>query len=187
MAPAILSRRLDPRAGVSVVWGMVRAGSAPNVIPHAGLVAGTGVSLTEAGSTVANISGLVTGSGDFTYRDDRGTSLVGKSQDPPDFMGREYNNGMLSVSVASPARAAVNDDRPSEGERDAVRADTKVGLEFQGLTGVPVIALPAAPAAPACAPAPCARGARLRSTRARTAPRCDAPPPRAGAAGARAR
>jgi amidohydrolase len=39
--PAILSRRLDPRAGVSVVWGMVRAGSAPNVIPHAGLVAGT--------------------------------------------------------------------------------------------------------------------------------------------------
>ena len=39
--PAILSRPLDPRAGVSVVWGMVRAGSAPNVIPHAGVVAGT--------------------------------------------------------------------------------------------------------------------------------------------------
>jgi amidohydrolase len=39
--PAILSRRLDPRAGVSVVWGVVRAGSAPNVIPHSGMVAGT--------------------------------------------------------------------------------------------------------------------------------------------------
>ena len=39
--PAILSRRLDPRAGVSVVWGMVRAGSAHNVIPHSGTVAGT--------------------------------------------------------------------------------------------------------------------------------------------------
>src|SRR5215218_7055739 len=26
--PAVLSRRLDPRAGVSVVWGMVRAGAA---------------------------------------------------------------------------------------------------------------------------------------------------------------
>ena len=39
--PAILSRRLDPRAGVSVVWGMVRAGSAHNVIPGAGQVAGT--------------------------------------------------------------------------------------------------------------------------------------------------
>jgi amidohydrolase len=39
--PAILSRRLDPRAGVSVVWGVVRAGSAHNVIPAAGRAAGT--------------------------------------------------------------------------------------------------------------------------------------------------
>jgi amidohydrolase len=39
--PAILSRRLDPRAGASLVWGMVRAGSAPNVIPHEGLLSGT--------------------------------------------------------------------------------------------------------------------------------------------------
>lgn len=39
--PAVLSRRMDPRAGVSVVWGMVQAGSAINVIPDRGLVAGT--------------------------------------------------------------------------------------------------------------------------------------------------
>ena len=39
--PAIISRRLDPRAGVSLVWGMVRAGSAHNVIPGRGQVAGT--------------------------------------------------------------------------------------------------------------------------------------------------
>jgi amidohydrolase len=39
--PAVLSRRLDPRAGVSVVWGMVRAGSAMNVIPAVGQLAGT--------------------------------------------------------------------------------------------------------------------------------------------------
>ncbi|HEX6151829.1 amidohydrolase [Nocardioides sp.] len=39
--PAILSRRLDPRAGVSVVWGMVRAGAAHNVIPGGGYAAGT--------------------------------------------------------------------------------------------------------------------------------------------------
>jgi amidohydrolase len=39
--PAILSRRLDPRAGVSVVWGMLRAGAAHNVIPGAGYAAGT--------------------------------------------------------------------------------------------------------------------------------------------------
>lgn len=39
--PAILSRRLDPRAGVSVVWGVVRAGSAHNVIPATGRIGGT--------------------------------------------------------------------------------------------------------------------------------------------------
>jgi len=39
--PAILSRRLDPRSGVSVVWGIVRAGSAHNVIPATGRVGGT--------------------------------------------------------------------------------------------------------------------------------------------------
>ncbi len=39
--PAALSRRLDPRAGASVVWGMVRSGSATNVIPSAGELSGT--------------------------------------------------------------------------------------------------------------------------------------------------
>jgi len=39
--PAVLSRRLDPRAGVSVVWGIVRAGSALNVIPATGRAGGT--------------------------------------------------------------------------------------------------------------------------------------------------
>ncbi len=39
--PATLSRRLDPRAGASVVWGAVRAGSAMNVIPSSGQVLGT--------------------------------------------------------------------------------------------------------------------------------------------------
>lgn len=39
--PAVLSRRMDPRAGVSVVWGILQAGAAANVIPDRGLVAGT--------------------------------------------------------------------------------------------------------------------------------------------------
>lgn len=39
--PAILSRRLDPRAGVSVVWGMVESGSTFNVIPATGRLLGT--------------------------------------------------------------------------------------------------------------------------------------------------
>jgi amidohydrolase len=39
--PAVLSRRLDPRAGASVVWGRVHAGRATNVIPDHGSLAGT--------------------------------------------------------------------------------------------------------------------------------------------------
>jgi amidohydrolase len=39
--PAVLSRRMDPRSGVSVVWGSLHAGSAPNVIPDRGVVTGT--------------------------------------------------------------------------------------------------------------------------------------------------
>ena len=39
--PAMLSRRLDPRSGVSLVWGIVTAGAAANVIPDRGMAAGT--------------------------------------------------------------------------------------------------------------------------------------------------
>ncbi|RNL82308.1 M20 family metallopeptidase [Halostreptopolyspora alba] len=39
--PAALSRRVDPRAGFSLVWGRVSAGSAPNVIPDDAVAEGT--------------------------------------------------------------------------------------------------------------------------------------------------
>lgn len=39
--PAVLARRLDPRAGAALVWGRVESGIAPNVIPAAGSASGT--------------------------------------------------------------------------------------------------------------------------------------------------
>jgi amidohydrolase len=39
--PAVLSRRLDPRAGLAMVWGRISAGGAANAIPRSGEVAGT--------------------------------------------------------------------------------------------------------------------------------------------------
>jgi amidohydrolase len=39
--PLLLSRRVDPRAGMSLVWGRIAAGSATNVIPQSGEAAGT--------------------------------------------------------------------------------------------------------------------------------------------------
>ena len=35
-SPAVLSRRVDPRAALSLVWGQVAAGTAVNVIPDSG-------------------------------------------------------------------------------------------------------------------------------------------------------
>jgi amidohydrolase len=39
--PAVLARRVDPRAGVNLVFGEIHAGSAANVIPHSGVARGT--------------------------------------------------------------------------------------------------------------------------------------------------
>jgi amidohydrolase len=39
--PAALTRRVDPRAGLSLVWGHVNAGTAANAIPDGGIVEGT--------------------------------------------------------------------------------------------------------------------------------------------------
>jgi amidohydrolase len=39
--PAVLSRRVDPRAGLALVWGSVHSGNAQNVIPSTGTVDGT--------------------------------------------------------------------------------------------------------------------------------------------------
>ncbi|MFM8600307.1 MAG: amidohydrolase [Mycobacterium sp.] len=39
--PGVLSRRIDPRHGTVVVWGVASAGAAPNAIPQLGTLAGT--------------------------------------------------------------------------------------------------------------------------------------------------
>ena len=39
--PGLLSRRADPRHGMSLVWGAVQAGVAPNTIPQSGMLTGT--------------------------------------------------------------------------------------------------------------------------------------------------
>jgi len=46
--PAALSRRVDPRSSLSLVWGRVRAGSAANAIPDDGVVEGTVRCLDDA-------------------------------------------------------------------------------------------------------------------------------------------
>lgn len=54
--PAALSRRVDPRAGLCLVWGRISAGSAANVIPSSGEVSGTVRCLdAETGTATKNL------------------------------------------------------------------------------------------------------------------------------------
>src|SRR4051794_17506143 len=45
----VLSRRVDPRSGVSMMWGKITAGSVANAIPSSGQIVGTLRALTPAG------------------------------------------------------------------------------------------------------------------------------------------
>ena len=45
----LLSRRVDPRSGLSMMWGRIHAGSAPNAIPQVGVIEGTLRALDEEG------------------------------------------------------------------------------------------------------------------------------------------
>ncbi|HVQ19225.1 MAG TPA: amidohydrolase [Actinomycetes bacterium] len=103
--PSILSRRVDPRAGLSVVWGQVHAGGAANVIPQKGSAEATVRSLdarawedaqrvvTDAVEAVADAYGLHV-KVDYT----RGV--------PP------VHNDLESVAVIeTAARALLGDDR----------------------------------------------------------------------------
>lgn len=60
--PMLLSRRVDPRSGVSLMWGHVESGNAPNAIPATGTLAGTLRCLDANGWQVARdlVAPLVT-------------------------------------------------------------------------------------------------------------------------------
>jgi amidohydrolase len=49
----LLSRRVDPRSGVSLVWGRINAGTAANAIPETGTIEGTLRSLDNRGWQLA--------------------------------------------------------------------------------------------------------------------------------------
>ncbi|QIK82923.1 amidohydrolase [Sanguibacter sp. HDW7] len=51
--PVILGRRLDPRSGINLTWGTIRAGDAHNAIPTRGLLRGTLRSLDARAAELA--------------------------------------------------------------------------------------------------------------------------------------
>lgn len=108
--PALLDRRVDPRAGVSLVWGSVHAGQAFNAIPGTGEVSGTVRILNreawrEAPQMITKlIRDVVAATGaevEVEYR--RGVPPV-------------INDRMATAIIAGAAGAALGADRVVEAE-----------------------------------------------------------------------
>ncbi|ROP31919.1 amidohydrolase [Couchioplanes caeruleus] len=108
--PALLDRRVDPRAGVSMVWGAVKAGQAFNAIPGEGEVLGTVRILNreawrEAPELITKlIHDVVAATGaeaEVTYN--RGVPPV-------------INDRMAAAVIAGAAGAALGADRVVEAE-----------------------------------------------------------------------
>ena len=120
--PAVLSRRMDPRAGVSVVWGSLHAGSAPNVIPDHGLVTGTvrildAVAWADCEEVVREVVDEIV----RPYGVQRGHRL-------PARRARRWSTSR-SPTGSWPRRCAsvLGDDRPGGGARRAWAARTSAG------------------------------------------------------------
>ncbi|MEU4562090.1 amidohydrolase [Actinoplanes sp. NPDC023936] len=121
--PSLLNRRIDPRAGISLVWGAVHAGQAFNAIPGAGEVRGTVRVLSreawrEAPELVTKlIHDVVAGTGaqvDVNYI--RGVPPV-------------INDRMASAIIAGAAGAALGADRVVEAELSMGGEDFSFYLE----------------------------------------------------------
>jgi amidohydrolase len=108
--PALLDRRIDPRAGVSMVWGAVRAGEAANTIPGEGFARGTVRILNreawrEAPELVTSLihQAVASTGADVEVTYTRGVPPV-------------VNDRMATAVIAGAAGAALGPDRVIEAE-----------------------------------------------------------------------
>jgi amidohydrolase len=97
--PAVLSRRMDPRAGVSVVWGSIHAGSAPNVIPDHGVVTGT-VRILDAVAW-ADCEGVVREVVEEIVRPYGVAAHIDYQRGVPPVVNESESNRILAAAVAS--------------------------------------------------------------------------------------
>jgi len=108
--PALLDRRVDPRAGISMVFGSIRAGEAPNAIPGEGTARGTVRVLSrEAWSHVPE---LVT----QLIHDVVATTGVEVTVDYRRGVPPIVNDRMATAVVAGAAAAALGPDQVVEAE-----------------------------------------------------------------------
>ncbi|MCW2830510.1 MAG: amidohydrolase [Aeromicrobium sp.] len=115
--PAVLSRRFDPRAGASMVWGQIHSGNAANVIPSSGHLSGT-LRMLDAGAwhqAEHLVRGLITDivepfgvSADITYT--RGVPPVVNDFGATEILRRAVTLSVGPSGVASTAQSLGGED-----------------------------------------------------------------------------
>ena len=108
--PALLTRRVDPRAGVSMVFGAVQGGEAANAIPSAGLARATVRVLNR--DAWRSVPDLVTRLIQDVAAATGATAEVDYSRGVPPVI----NDRMATAVIAGAAGAALGADRVTEAE-----------------------------------------------------------------------
>jgi amidohydrolase len=110
-SPSLLSRRVDPRAGASLMWGHVVAGTAANVIPERGEASGTVRVLdAEAWSAMSELVPKVL----------REIALPWRATVEVDYrrgMPPAINDGRATESFVAAASAAIGTDQVRETQQ----------------------------------------------------------------------
>ena len=115
--PGLLSRRADPRHGMSLVWGAVAAGVAPNAIPQAGTLTGTVRMLDRQAWDGAEA--LVRGLIEQVVAPSGATAEVNYRQGVPPVVNELGSTGLLRAGVqAALGPDAVADTEQSLGGED---------------------------------------------------------------------
>lgn len=115
--PGLLSRRADPRSGMSLVWGSVAAGLAPNAIPQAGTVTGTVRMLDR--NAWEGAEGLVRQLVEQVVAPTGATVEVDYRQGVPPVVNEVFSTGLLRTGVqAALGPEAVTGTEQSLGGED---------------------------------------------------------------------
>ena len=141
-SPALVSRRVDARAGLSLVWGAIQAGEAPNTIPSSGVLRGTVRVLDHAAwsdaekqvsSVIRDIAATAGASVEINY--ERGVPPVVNDQAGVELMRAAITGELGPAAVASTRTSMGGEDFAWFGEHAPVTM-ARLGTHSEALSTV---------------------------------------------------
>jgi amidohydrolase len=141
-SPAMVARRVDARAGLSLVWGAIQAGEAPNTIPSTGVLRGTVRVLDHAAwsdaekqvsSVITDIAAAAGASVEIDY--ERGVPPVVNDQAGVELMRAAVSAELGPSAVASTRTSMGGEDFAWFGEHAPVTM-ARLGTHSEALSTV---------------------------------------------------